>query len=1025
MKAGLLSICLLQRVMRMSEEAKVQHVLSKQARSLWGKTGEPNEEGDPTWLPLSVHLSDASGIAGKLWDQWLPKSTRKVIAGAFDGDEQLARAFVIFICGAHDVGKATPIFEAKTDLQSKPEEAGLHVRETLRNEKDPTHPIAGEIILADYLESKVFGEEEKQDAWHCKRQIDAIASIIGAHHGNFPSLSRISDGEGKLVELGWTESAGNWKKVQYELIDHALSMADIDEAHLRRIAHHHLTVATESLVDGFLIMADWLASNQDLFPTCSVYDSIGDEKLKGRVDRAWQNASILPSWNEEPPVVQPFEEYFASRFNLPAGAHARPVQVAAAKIAWETKDPGLLIIEAPMGEGKTEAALAAAELMAYRCGMGGVCVALPTMATTDAMFSRVDEWLDRLPQAEGGDEKSIYLAHGKSRLNEQFQGIIRESWRASRKVHTDDDGKADGVTISEWMLGRKRGMLSNFVACTVDQVLMGALCMRHLSLRQLAITNKVVIIDECHAYDLYMRQYLERLLEWLGFWHVPAILLSATLPIGQQESMVRSYLSGRGAADGPADNKSAKPLPPYLRKKLASAVSDESAAADEPALGAYPLLTYTEGLKEKWTEVPASGRSVTVSAEFIGDDIETLAETLKQLLKDGGCVGIICDTVGRAQAAERALSGCFGQDAVVLDHSRFMDIDRFAREKSLRDKLGPEATVENGMRPALLVVVGTQVLEQSLDIDFDVLISDIAPIDLLLQRLGRTHRHARGAAECSRPEPLRRARCLIRGISEWSEDGPKLALGVANVYDQATLLESVAMLGMADERADTEISLPHDIPRLVRTAYSDAVKALIPDAWMARYEKACKERSKKNEGKTERAQTYLLHDVAKVAKNDGSLIELAESQQVLEEDPRDSDKGQRAVRDTQETVEVLLVRETEDGGIALMPWVGSKDVPKGAQLPCDCEPERAAASLLLQCAVRLPLSICPLKDIDNVIHELEDKSWPYVSCWQQSPWLAGQLLLVMHQGENSEYQTELNGKVLEYSLHSGLATVRG
>lgn len=96
--------------MRMPEEAKIQHVLSKQARSLWGKTGEPNEEGDQTWLPLFVHLSDASGIAGKLWDEWLPKSTRKVIAGAFDGDGQLARAFVIFICGAHDVGKATPVF---------------------------------------------------------------------------------------------------------------------------------------------------------------------------------------------------------------------------------------------------------------------------------------------------------------------------------------------------------------------------------------------------------------------------------------------------------------------------------------------------------------------------------------------------------------------------------------------------------------------------------------------------------------------------------------------------------------------------------------------------------------------------------------------------------------------------------------------------------------------------------------------------------------------------------------------------
>lgn len=1019
--------------MRMPEEEPKMHILSQQARSLWGKTGEINDEGEETWLPLYVHLSDASGIARKLWAEWLPKSTRKTIAGAFDGDEQLARAFLIFICGAHDVGKATPIFEAKTDLRSKPEEAGLHVRETLRNEKDPTHPIAGEIILANYLESKVFNDEEKRDAWRCKRQIDAIASIIGAHHGNFPSLSRIGDGEGKLVELGWTESAGNWRDVQYELIEHALSMAGVDDALLQRIAHHHLTVATESLIDGFLIMADWLASNQDLFPTCSIYNSIDDKRLQRRVASAWRDASILPSWHEETPSVQPFEQYFASRFSLPVGAQARPVQAAAARIAWETKDPGLLIIEAPMGEGKTEAALAAAELMAYRYGMGGVCVALPTMATTDAMFSRVDEWLERLPEVEGSDEKSIYLAHGKSRLNEQFQGIIRESWRDSHRVHTDDDGKSDsGVTVSEWMLGRKRGMLSNFVVCTVDQVLMGALCMRHLSLRQLAIMNKVVIIDECHAYDLYMRQYLDRLLEWLGFCHVPVILLSATLPSGQREGMVSFYLTGRKAGShsentSTSGNEKPKCMAAFLKNKPTSSSLEEPEepdAANLPSRDAYPLLTYTEGQQQKWVEVPASGRCVSVSAEFIGDDIETLKKMLGNLLKDGGCAGVICNTVGRAQAAAQALAECYGEDSVMLDHSRFMDIDRFKTEETLRDLLGPHATAENGMRPRRLIVVGTQVLEQSLDIDFDVLVSDIAPIDLLLQRLGRTHRHSRGIGEFSRPESLRRARCFIRGIVEWHEDGPKFASGIVNVYDEATLLESAAMLEMTSEKAATEIALPHDIPALVRKAYSDDAKASIPREWSARYERACEGRAIKNDSKKTRAQSYLLHDVARAVKNNDCLIELADSQQV-NEDLLDSDKGQRAVRDTQETVEVLVVRETDDGGIALMPWIGSKDVPEGAELPSNYEPERSEASLLLQCAVRLPLSICPIKDIDNVIHELEDKSWPYVSCWQQSPWLAGQLLLVMRPSESGTFEAALNGKTLEYSSRDGLSTVHG
>jgi CRISPR-associated endonuclease/helicase Cas3 len=1016
--------------MRMSEEPKTWQGLSRQALSFWGKTGEPNDEGDKTWLPLYIHLNDTAGIAERLWDEWLPISTRRVIASAFDNDEKLARAFVVFICGIHDIGKATPIFEAKTELLEKPEQAGLHVRADLRNEKDPTHPIAGELILSRYLEERVFEDELGRDAWNSRRQIEAISCIIGAHHGNFPSRSRILDGEMKEVELGWTQAAGNWKEAQYELIDWALHRAGISHDFLDGIAHHCLTAATESLVDGLLIMADWLASNQDLFPACSVYEPIDNRNLERRVDTAWRDASILPSWHEENPHPLPFEAYFESRFSFPAGSHARPVQAAAAKIAWETKDLGLLIIEAPMGEGKTEAALAAAELMAWRYGMGGVCVALPTMATTDAMFSRVDEWLEHLPELEGSDEKSIYLAHGKSRLNEQFQGIIRNSLRESRRVHTDDDeGKSGGVTVSEWMLGRKRGMLANFVVCTVDQVLMGALCMRHLSLRQLAIMNKVIVIDECHAYDLYMRQYLERLLEWLGFWHVPVILLSATLPSGQREQMTTCYLSGRRAGEGSgttsAESRRLKSVPAYLRRKPAAAVSNAQAASSVPAVDAYPLLTYTEGQQKKWKTAPTSGRSVNVEAAFIQNDMGTLSEVLRQLLRDGGCAGVICDTVGRAQAAAQELSMHFGLDAVVLDHSRFMDVDRFATEKKLRDALGPAATTENGKRPDLLIAVGTQVLEQSLDIDFDVLICDIAPIDLLLQRLGRTHRHARGDAECGRPKALRKARCFIRGISEWDEEGPEFVPGIAKVYDQAALLEGAAVLGMTDEGAEKEISLPHDIPRLVRTAYSSEVAAFIPEGWLRRYKKACAKRSEKNEEKTARAQPYLLHDIARIGKSDGSLIDLAESQQVMEDNPKDSDKGQRAVRDTQDSVEVLVVRGIEDGGIALLPWVGSEDVQKGARIPCDCEPEYAVASLLLQCAVRLPLSVCPQKDIDSVIHELEDGCWQYVSCWQQSPWLAGQLLLVMHGEDGGKYRANLNGKILEYTAHFGLSTVHG
>ena len=141
-------------------------------------------------------------------------------------------------------------------------------------------------------------------------------------------------------------------------------------------------------------------------------------------------------------------------------------------------------------------------------------------------------------------------------------------------------------------------MLANFVVCTVDQVLMGALNMKHLSLRQLALANKVVVIDECHAYDLYMRQYLNALLQWLGYWHVPVILLSATLPIAQREEMVGKYLDGR-----------------RLSSHSDEEASNETGAFVQPSVSvdAYPLITYSSGDTARSIETKPSGHAVNVA----------------------------------------------------------------------------------------------------------------------------------------------------------------------------------------------------------------------------------------------------------------------------------------------------------------------------------------------------------------------------------------------------------------------------
>lgn len=1024
--------------MSLAEEVKG---LSRQARSIWGKSDYGIDE---RWLPLYVHMADSASVISHLWDEWLSECLRKAISRPLGGDQGLARRVCIFLGSVHDIGKATPIFQAKGirphfgasggGLVWMVEHAGLPVRHDLGSRSKPTHPVAGEYLLAKAL----------QDIGWKRSVALSYADVVGAHHGNFQDVVGFDMDVSNRVAIGSADGGvGDWPKVQDELIRFCLAISGLTDSDLRKLSSVPLPAATACLVTGLVTMCDWIASDEDFYPLVQLMDA-GERHIDfdERESAGWHHVSLTPAWREPMPEVRPFDEFFSRRFSLPAGASPRPVQSAAMRIALETRMPGLIIIEAPMGEGKTESALAAAEILAVRAGAAGVCIALPTMATTDAMFARVEYWLERLPQDPGIPEKSIYLAHGKAQLNEKFQGIVHASKEGSlnsvasaeRLGEVASLSVQERVVASDWMFGRKKGMLSNFVVCTVDQVLMAALDMRHLPLRQLSIAGKIVIIDECHAYDLYMRQYLFRVLQWLGYWHTPVILLSATLSSDLRRKMADWYLCGWKASESLTNpNASNTPkrrfVPAYLsepRKKFTGAPSPtqrgDAPLVPEARLDAYPLITYTDGTTVKTLEAEASGRGVNVALSLIDDGLDTLASLLSERLSGGGCAGVICDTVSRAQEAAAALSSSFGRDVVSLDHSRFMDLDRMENERELRARLGRDATRENGRRPELSIVVGTQVLEQSLDIDFDVLVTDVAPIDLLMQRLGRMHRHQRGEGESSRPEKLRSAECFIRGIEEWKDGVPSVSKSIAFVYQEAPILESLAVLGLVVAGSRAEVSLPNDIPRLVRTAYSPRnISAHIPERWREKYEKDCEARSAKEVEKGNRAKTYLLSKVDELVRDQSRLSSLASHNQVR----GDEDRGQRAVRDTQESIEVLLVRECDGGGISLLPWVSYSGVGAGEEIPTYDEPRPALARLIAQCAVRLPLSACPVSLEDECIEELEEKCGRYVGAWQESPWLAGRLLLPMREMGDGSFEATVLGNELRYTRLDGLSTVRG
>lgn len=999
-------------------------MLSRQALSLWGKS---DREDGTSWLPLYVHMYDSACVAKQLWDGWLPRGTRDSISGIVNGDLDLAEKLCRFLCAVHDIGKATPAFQGmqcsfgsagdETSLRWKPEKAGLPFPVSSMRLR---HPVAGQIILGDYL----------KNAWNVEHghrargSVDSIVSVVGGHHGTLPTSKDIADAKSNPSALGVSDSCGDrWRAVQYELIRYALSLAGMSDEDFHHLSTVFLYVPVADLVTGLVIMTDWIASNQDLFPLEPLIpdDHPGDDVLVSLGDRArlaWDNLDLLPSWYEDISACKLEDAtVYGRRFSFPAGSGPRPIQHAVAQIARSVSDPGLIIVEAPMGEGKTEAALAAAEILAARTGRGGVCVALPTMATTDAMFGRVHEWLGRLPRGCSRGDHSVYLAHGKAQLNEEFQGILSASrhTRGVRDIGQDltSAGISEEAVAGDWMFGRKKGMLANFVVCTVDQVLMGALNMKHLELRQLALANKVVIIDECHAYDAYMQQYLRRVLEWLGSWQTPVVLLSATLPETQREEMVEAYLLGKAAYRGELDAVSVSE--PYAQ-------AEEQLGAADITL-AYPLVTYTSGQTECHRAVEASGRTSSVEVRLIDDDVERLVALLGDVLSEGGCAGVICDTVSRAQEAFEALSASLGPDVVCLNHARFIDIDRMENEKKLRERLGPHASAKNGIRPKKMVVVGTQVLEQSLDLDFDTLVTDIAPVDLLLQRMGRVHRHQRGIGEVDRPRGLRKACCYVRGIKGWKDELPEFdARTVSQVYFNASLYEALGILGLEKPGAKSLVKLPDNIAPLVRGAYSEDAARLIPEGWRDEYALSVVKRTDEKKAKQRRAKPYLLQSAESMCKNRSAMMNRCIAAVV--ESENDGDQGQRAVRDTQETVEVLLLHQCDDG-LHLLPWVGNpcQRVEAGAFIPTDWIPSSEVAQIAAQSSVRLPQSLCCERDFDKLITELEARCSGLMA-WQESPWLKGSLVLFLEEGEEGVFETELCGKRVTYTRERGLSTIR-
>ena len=782
---------------------------------------------------------------------------------------------------------------------------------------------------------------------------DWVVSVVGAHHGkplpaNFdPSIVMKAQRNVFVRE----EDRPIWQAVWQEMIDDALKRAGYESL---EDVPQTMTQPAQMLLVGLLIVADWLSSNTEIFPLIDAESDVDDSLYPGRFERAAEKMKFLEKW--QPDENWRYSDLGVVRFGF---EKSKAVQQAIAQAAGESEKPGLFILEAPMGVGKTEAALMAGEILANREGESGLAFFLPSQATANAMFERVMSWIQKFEDeptswlneedtAGSGGQLTIELAHGKASLNSSFAKLSE----SGALVDEEENGnESNRLATNAFFMGRKTQLLANFVVGTVDQMLMGALKRKHIMLRHLGLAGKVVVIDEVHAYDRYMSRYMDAMLNWLGAYHTPVILLSATLPGGRRGEMVSAYL-GKRKFEG------------------REALERERA---------YPLLTWTDGEAVCTRQIEQNAQPKDV--EILRGEDDAVIPFLRGRLAEGGCAGVIVNTVKRAQAMAGRLKAAFPQYDILLDHAQFIMPDRIRKEKQIMERLGKNST--SAQRDGL-IVVGTQVLEQSLDLDFDVMISDLCPMDLLLQRLGRLHRHG----EHVRPAPMKRAACLVLGTQEL-EPGAKAVYGEYLLHRTSALLPEI-------------IRLPGDISPLVQNTYdTDLPDDAGLDIEFEEYNQKCKK-------KWRSANEACLRDSER-DEEDENLNGL------LDRDfPGTEEQAQASVRDGAASLEVLVLQYGEDGRLHTAAQDQEPLDIAATDAPC-----REEAEIILRQSLRLP-RLFSFPNDTRAIAELEEVRQSTLREWVKTPRLSRELFLLL----DSNGRATLAGISVKYEKDKGFYVER-
>lgn len=931
------------------------------------------------WAPLNTHLYDTGYVARQLLDEWIPQTLLANLAKQSTVTVDELKSLMTFVASVHDIGKATPAFQAKPlretstkHLQARME-LSRYVGDSLRLTRDECaqlpHNISGHFIVRRWLRSN-FG-------WTMEAA-NSLGIIVSGHHGLTPIRKSIGSVEDNPHLFG----EGIWREMQEQLLAECAEEFRVNDLLGREIL---LSPSAQVFMSGLVVVADWIASDVKYFKLvedgAALDNNLNHEE---RARHALAEIRLPNPWAPEPSLAT-LDERLVQGFDLPQEALANSTQTALDSVVDLLESPELVILEAPTGSGKTEAALLAAYKFASKLQLAGITFALPTQATTNAMYSRIFDWLVKLAEHDEKLIGDIQLIHGKSDLNEAFQSIKFNDDVVD--VHDDEeDGRktrqgAQELVRNQWASRSKLRLLSNVTVCTIDQILLASLKSKHNVLRHIGLARKVLVIDEVHAADTFMRQYLLRTLEWAGAIGVPVICLSATLPSSSRQELLDAYQLG-------------KKLPKIARAERTQSLRQVAgelnpvlkSSGSEPR---YPLISFTRGQQTHSEEFEFLEEPREVELRILDLGLKELCAEIASATEEGGRVLVIRNTVRSAIETFDALDEFFpGQ--VTLSHSRFIAAHRMLNDASLLNKFGKSAAVDVGVKQ---IIVSTQVAEQSLDIDCDVLFTDIAPMDTLLQRIGRLHRHSSRV----RPENFVRARCFVLGFKGTLECEPEVLGGSSIVYDPYLLLKTgLEILGL--EPSGSIIRIPNDVSTLIENTY--VIERPMPFHWELAVSEARGKFKRMEESRRVRAIQNCI-----VAPSAAEVIWGFSAGPL---DRAGEERVAAQVRDAQESIEVILLNRTDQELSLVHPTPGIEP-----ELNEYYVPTKDQINWLRRSTIRIPGYVLPGDSLAEFPQQLENLR---IEEWQIAPELKDELFLTI----DPESGTQLGKFLLTYDPQRGL-----